>query len=517
MHNIFKYFFLSLGVLAFFPMEGQNRTSFEEFNAKRQKRFDDFKEEKQKRFDEFRRKRNEEFAKFMRKDWVRVDVEPVVPPPKDEVLPPVVVPEDDVPPVAPAPVPIPFDEVIPTPKPQPQPEPVDPIMEVPVEPAPVDPVKDVPVAPVFKKVDFSFWGTPVSVRIGEGSKLKLASVDENAIADAWLGLSEDAYTNLVYDCLKLRDDLQLDDWPYLMLLKQMGEAVCGKGTNEATLLTAYVYCQSGYKMRLASSPGKLHMLYASGHMIYDVPYFTLGGEDYYLFGDGPSQLKICDLIYPKEKEMSLLMSRQPKLAMLPSAASKHTSTRHPDMSFSITANKNMLKLYDSYPTSVANNNIMTRWAMYANMPMPEHIKTELYPRIKEKIAGLSQLDALNKILHWVQTGFEYEYDDKVWGGDRAFFPEESLHYPYCDCEDRSIMLSRIVRDVLGLQCMLVFYPGHLAAAVAPTSGNPTGDYFDYNGKRFFIADGTIMGYGAPVGQTMNGMDNAKAKLILLND
>lgn len=511
-----RYYLIVVAVLSFVTSEGQSRLSFDEFNTGRQKRFDEFKEEKRRKFEAFRRKRNEEFAKFMRKDWVRIDEQPVVPVPKDEVFPPVVVPENDVPPVAPVPTPVPFDEVIPVPKPQPQPEPIDPILEIPIDTDPVEPEKEIPPTLTLKKIDFSFFGTPASVRLGEGESLKLKGVDENSVADAWLRLSEDAYTNLVYDCIQLRENLQLDDWPYLMMLQRMGEAVCGKGTNEATLLTAYVYCQSGYKMRLGAASGKLYLLYASEHSIYDMTYFKLDGEDYYIFGEGPSQMHICDQGFPKERSMSLLMNRQPKLAMQLSTTSTHTSTRHPDMSFKIEANKNMLKFYDSYPTSIVDGNMMTRWAMYANMPMPEHIKNELYPKIKEKISGLGQLESLNKILHWVQTGFAYEYDDKVWGHDRAFFPEESLHYPYCDCEDRSIMFSRIVRDVLGLKCVLVFYPGHLAAAVAVTAEGATGDYFDYKGSRFFITDGTIMGYGASVGQTMRGMDNAKAKLILLD-
>lgn len=515
-----KFLILIPSVLAIFSSNGQNRPSFQEFNAERQKRFDAFKEQKQKEFDEFRRKRNEEFAKYIREGWVRVDVKPVLPAPKDDVVPPVVKPKDDVRPTEP--VPVPFDEIIPAPKPVPQPEPVDPIFEIsedtpPVTPGPVDPIKEEVPKPKFRHVDFSFFGTPVSVRIDEKARLKLTAIDENSIADAWLALSEDSYTNTVYDCLKLRDDLRLDDWPYLMLLRSMGEAVCGKGTNEATLLMAYVYCQSGYRMRLASSGTKLHMLYASNHVIYDLPYFTVAGENYYLFGKGPSQLHICNQVYPKEKSMSLLMNRQPALAMRPERASVHTSTRNADMTTTTRANGNMLEFYNSYPSSKVNDNIMTRWAMYANMPMPDYIRSELYPVIKKNIEGLDQWEALNKILHWVQTGFKYEYDDKVWGRDRAFFPEESLHYQYCDCEDRSIMLTRIVRDILGLQCVLVYYPGHLAAAVAVNEDDdPTGDYFKYQGKRFFIADGTIMGYGASVGETMIGMNNAEAKLILLD-
>ena len=120
---------------------------------------------------------------------------------------------------------------------------------------------------------------------------------------------------------------------------------------------------------------------------------------------------------------------------------------------------------------------------------------------------------MERLLNWVQTAFVYEYDDKVWGGDRAFFPEETLYYPYCDCEDRSILMSRLVRDLLGLKCILIYYPGHLAMAVNFPE-NVNGDYILLQGKKYTITDPTYI--GAPVGMTMPGMDNNKATVILLD-
>ena len=115
-------------------------------------------------------------------------------------------------------------------------------------------------------------------------------------------------------------------------------------------------------------------------------------------------------------------------------------------------------------------------------------------------------------MNWVQTAFVYEYDDKVWGHDRAFFPEESLFYPYCDCEDRSILFTRLVRDLLGLKCILIYYPGHLASAVKFTE-SVQGDYIQLNGNRFVVCDATYI--GAPIGHTMPGVDNKTATVILL--
>ena len=112
----------------------------------------------------------------------------------------------------------------------------------------------------------------------------------------------------------------------------------------------------------------------------------------------------------------------------------------------------------------------------------------------------------------MQTGLEYEYDDKVWGHDRAFFAEESLYYPYSDCEDRSILFSRLVRDLLGLDVALVYYPGHLATAVC-FKNDVTGDAMMIGGRRFVVCDPTYI--GAPVGAQMPNLQHEKAQAIVL--
>ena len=155
---------------------------------------------------------------------------------------------------------------------------------------------------------------------------------------------------------------------------------------------------------------------------------------------------------------------------------------------------------------------MTRWAVYANTPLDKSIKTTLYPTLKKSIEGLSERDAVNKILNFVQTAFVYEYDDKIWGSDRAFFAAETLHYPYADCEDRSILFSRLVRDILGLDVVLLYYPGHLATAVAFTQ-DVNGDYLTYKNRKYIICDPTYI--GAPLGRTMPGMNNQEAQVIVL--
>lgn len=111
-----------------------------------------------------------------------------------------------------------------------------------------------------------------------------------------------------------------------------------------------------------------------------------------------------------------------------------------------------------------------------------------------------------KLLSYTNTTIRYGVKTGL------FFAEETLYYPYCDCEDRSILFSRLVRDLLGLDVILVFYPGHLATAVdfkIPVDG----DYIELDGKHFTICDPTYI--GAPIGATMPDMNNQTAKVILL--
>lgn len=494
------------------PSSAQNGDFFAKYKTKVQEQFNNYKKQQKKAFENYRRECNEKYALYLKEAWKTFKSSPIIPLPKEQPIPPVIIHEEKDLKLQPISKPLPFDEIITIPKPKPQPTP--PIEEI---HSPQPNSKKKLQQETVQKQNFLFYGTPAEVRIDKNKLFQLESVNEETLSKAWKELSTEKYNNLIYDCLEIRKKQKLCDWAYLMMLKEMADAVCGKGTNESTFLLAYVYCQSGYKMRLGINSGKLVMLYASLHDIYNKIYYSINNEKYYPFNYTETKLRICDQKYPQEQSMSLSIPQEQLFTMNATKPVEHKSTRYPEMDISIIANQNLLDFYSSYPTSTIDNNFLTRWAMYADMPLSESLKEQIYPTIKNAITNCNQITAINKILNWIQTGFKYEYDDKVWGYDRAFFPEESLYYPYCDCEDRSIMFTRIIRDILHLKCLLVYYPGHLATAVEITEGKPTGDYISYNNRNYFIADGTITGVGAPVGITMSGMDNKTAKVIVLDN
>lgn len=466
-------------------------------NINPRKTYDDFKKQALQKYNDFRTQANEQYAVFLKQAWEQYNALPAIPKPKDETVPPVTIPEEDKDKTIES-NPIPIKEVVVPPTPDPQPTPIAPIKEN--------------SQPQERTIDFVYCGTQCRIRLIKNLNLTLQNCSNEQLSNVWTQLSaEGVLNNTIRDCLAIRVGRNLCDWAYLNLLSSFSKAVYGN-SNEATMLTSYIYAQSGYKMRLGRNEQNIYLLYASEHGIYDIAYFDIDGLKFYPFECNKDQLEICDASLPKEKPLSLYIPQSQQFEYKASKLRTLTSKRYPDVQIHVQVNENMIDFYNTYPTSEINNNFMTRWAMYANTPLDEHVKAILYSALKNKIKGLSQLEAVNKLLNWVQTAFVYEYDDKVWGQDRAFFAEETLYYPYCDCEDRSILFSRLIRDLLGLETILVFYPGHLASAVCFTE-NVSGDYISLNGKRYVITDPTYI--GAPVGRTMPDMDNSQAHVILL--
>lgn len=461
------------------------------------KQYGAFKQQAGLKYDEFRNEANRQYADFLRKAWQQYKTLPAIPKPKDEEVRPVVMPEED----KDKPIdnkPVIIEEVIAPPAPEPQPVPIAPIRERP--------------KPEEKYVTFRFYGTDCKVRFDEARMFSISGTDGNALAKAWGVLSGESYNNTIRDCLELRIRMNLCDWAYLNLLDTMSRACLGR-TNEATVLMAYIYCQSGYKMRLGLAGDKVCLLYASAHNIYDTGYFSIGGEKFYPFRCDASQMSICEASFPEEQPLSLLLAKEQVFTCDMTQRRTLQSVRYPDVKMETAINKNLIDFYNTYPVSDLGDNFMTRWAIYANTPVSKEAREGLYTALKEKTDGLGKLEAAERFLNFVQTAFVYEYDDKVWGHDRAFFAEETLYYPYCDCEDRSILFSHLVRDLLGLETVLVYYPGHLATAVC-FDEEISGDYIVLGNKRFIVCDPTYI--GASVGMTMPGMDNKKATVILLH-
>ena len=436
----------------------------------------------------FREKANADFAAAMQQAWKPVRQEPPKPKPKEPAPPTPPKPDRE---KRPAMDRLPQSEVVPRPAPLP-PQPLPAIPEA---------------APSAPTVQFSLYGTPCQVHADGGSlSFKLRSVDEKGVAEAWKQLSQKKYDGLLHDCLAQREALHLNDWGYLQLLQAMSERLLGKGSNEAVLMQMYLYVQSGYKARIAKQGGRLVMLVPFNRNIYNYSYVMLDGRPHYVLSSSrEGNLEVCQVGFPREQVSNILMTHLPAVGGQSRTRRTFTSKRYGAVQATVGVDRQLIDFMDNYPLSDA-------WDYYARAGLSEGVKGDLYPILQGQTQGKSPRAAVALLLDFVQNAFQYATDQEQFGYERPLFGDESFFYPKNDCEDRSILFCILVRDLLGLEVVLVQWPGHLATAVAFPS-EEDGDYFTVNRKHYTVCDPTYI--GADVGMTMPQFKNTSAKIVML--
>ncbi len=464
------------------------------------KQYEAFKKQKCTEYNDFRQKANKEYAEFMRKAWVWYQAEPGFPLPlrPDPPLPAPAPPKQEEVQGIPDKL-LPFETVITAP----------PFIE---QPEPIVPVEEIPETEEW--FHFKAYGTELKVRLNNELRFNLKNTNENEVANLWMRLSKPDYNNLLHDCLALRIQYKLCDWAYLNVLGRLAEEFFGKQSPEAVLLQAFLFNQSGYKVRLGrSETNRLYVMVASRHQIYNMNYFTIRGDCFYPLNYKEDGLYVYDNTYPKEQQMSLEVRQEQLFANTKAENRTLCSKGEYGLKTTVSFNKNLIDFYNTYPQSSINNDGTTKWVFYANTPLSGSVRTKLYPVLQAAIAGKSERDAANILINFVQTALIYGYDDEIWGGDRPFFADETLYYPYSDCEDRAILYSRLVRDLLHLETVLLYYPGHLAMAVCFRE-NVGGKSFLVHGKKFTYCEPTCTGY-APIGWCPADLETIQPKVVLL--
>ena len=139
---------------------------------------------------------------------------------------------------------------------------------------------------------------------------------------------------------------------------------------------------------------------------------------------------------------------------------------------------------------------------YPQMPIPDYarsvidrdIRKSLVEQTRQQLKGYQGMAAVNRLLRFVQMGFEYATDQEQHGYEKPYFVEEILFYPKCDCEDRSVFFAYLAKEVLAVDNCLIQYPGHECTAIV--RNDMSGDGFTLRGLNYYITDPTYLGADA---------------------
>ncbi len=489
--NIFRSILL-FGLVAILPskLSAQNANDmFELFKQQINQEFNNAKQSHKRTFNSYRDSLNTLFSQHLQGAWADV--------PMDKKI--------DVP-TKPEPKPIVDNSPVTTNKPLPFTPPVV-VEETPAEePAPLAPIKaeSQPDANIFS---FHFYGAKCEVHL-PASKLRMYDTSKKHIGEAWDTLSSGEFDQFLVDCQTYREKLNLCDWGVYQFVNHFTKAYFGSADqNESVIFQMFALSQLGYKIRLASQESRLISLISFKQELFSVPFVTIEGNKFYYLSSRPMRgsIQLCEFSFPGERSASLRISSLPSLPYTPSGERFVKSEAFPSVATTVNVNKNLINFLDTYPNC--------SWDIYASASLSPTMKKQLYPILKEKINNATEKSAVSILLNFVQTAFAYKTDGEQFGREKIFFGDEPFYYPYCDCEDRSILFAILVRDLIGLDVVLLDYPSHIATAVL-FNENVVGDYLAVNGKKYIICDPTYI--GASIGKSMPDMQNLKANILRIN-
>lgn len=360
----------------------------------------------------------------------------------------------------------------------------------------------------FSIIHFEFYDVEQIVSIPkEYGSFHPTGISEQEVAKFWHQLESHNFHSILSDCQKYRVALGFNDWAVLKWVQALSKAVFPENINsEQDVFTVFILNQLGLQVRVAMVNDRLVTIFASMQNIYAKKYIVIDTSPYYLAEDISSATKIYT--YRSEYAVSSrpLDLRMPNTLRLDDGTgdikvSKYSSVWECNVEMSIPTS--LVKFYNDYPQLDAK--------VYASAtPIDGFLNA--FRKILKTSKTSDVIGFINEILSYLHLDFKYMVDQEQFGIEKPFFCEENFIYPYNDCEDRAILLSCLIRNLLGLKVVLLDYDEHMAIAVN-ISDNIKGDHLVLNNEKYYVCDPTYI--GATIGMSIPKYKTKPVKVLML--
>lgn len=460
---------------------------YESWKKAQKKQVDEFRKEDQEKFGKFKDEQDSLFAEYLKKEWEAFEVSKGLVP--DDKPKPVKVPE-----TTPKEIP---EEMIPEPSKKIQTiyTPEEGVIQA-AESGTIDVLEKDGEGEVL---EFAFFD--VNLRVNYDTTMLVPSlekvIDQRQISHYWVYLSRSKYEILLKQVEDLKEQMRLNDWGYCILLKNIGDELYKGSDNLSRLFVWYMLVKTGYDAKVGYLKDEVFLLLPSIHMMYRIPYFIMDDKKYYVVTFNPDRTEIGSVYtyeggYPEATQLiSMNIHYPPTIDQHVEGKDLRFCYGDETYSFDINLKKDVVDFFHDYP--------QTEYWIYFNASLSPETWVALAQQLKPIIEKRSEVDGVNMLLRFVQTAFSYRIDEEQFGYEKPFFADETLFYPYSDCEDRSVLFAFLVRNLLKLDVIGLDYPAHMAAAVRFNT-EVKGDFIEYEEDKYIICDPTYK--NANIGQCM---------------
>ena len=359
------------------------------------------------------------------------------------------------------------------------------------------------------RININYLGLPLELNYQQNVDIQLQSpINEKGIADFWYSISNVDHATFFTQTSDYRKQLRLNDWGYCLLLNEITKEVSGGSQNLSRLLLWFMLTKSGYEAKVGFAEDNVYLLLPCKNTIYGVSYVVIDDKRFYTLSfDNKQQINISintyNGKYPEADDLiDLSIKETPKVKS--TLIEKELKFKYEDQEYTIpvTYNQATAEYFKNYP--------QTDLEVYFKAPLSDEATYSLTVGLKPILEGRTEADAANVLLRFVQTAFQYKTDGEQFGGEKSLFSDETLFYPYSDCEDRSIIFAYLISSILDLDVIGLDYPGHISTAVH-FQNELSGDRVVYNSTNFLVCDPTYI--NANIGMVMPKFKEVKPKII----
>ena len=362
-----------------------------------------------------------------------------------------------------------------------------------------------------ESVSIDCFGISTTIPFSRSLRISRVSAKEQDVSQGWSALSNADFMPTVQAIESFRDKYKFGDWAVYNIVKTITDAVyVPEHINEKILSQMFFLSQMKYKVKVGAAGNQLVLLLPFSSQIYQVPYINDSKDDYYMFSY--ERVNSQDPFYSFGDGFAIAENKIELVIENPISVSddfyqlKMLSKWEPLFGESVAVPLNIpdVKFYLEYPQS----DMLT----YHNSKVDIELRKAVLKAFKYKLIkeDMSTEQAVSFMLKVVQKGFDYKSDIEMFGRTKPLFVEESFFYGSNNCKDRVLILSWLVKELLGLDVVAFLYQGHIALGIN-LPGDIKGDSHMYKGKRYVMCDPTYI--GAPIGATMTMFRNVQPQII----
>ncbi len=346
--------------------------------------------------------------------------------------------------------------------------------------------------------ELDFFGIDLNIKYSDKIFITIENEwDNTELAYFYVRVSKTPIISLVKRLNNIREKYALPDYGFYLLVKKFIEnTVVDK--NLHTPYVWYILKSSYLSAKIGLVDTKPILIFGSDTQLYNHSYFTEGSVNYFVIGEVEGDL----FTYPdRDTDENNPFSFTHESIKLPMKSGIREITIG-SQQHKLVYNVNTADLLSNFPLVKIEN--------YANSSIQNETRNSLIKAFWPTLKNMTKQQRVQFLLEMVQDAFSYKSDLDQFKAEKIMYLDEFLHYPFSDCDDRSVFFAYLTELFASLETVLVTFPKHVAVGVnmpPPVQG----EHFDYKTKRFTFCDPTYL--GAPIGAVIPQADRTELGVV----